>query len=223
MVEVICIVKRETTGRKAGGEGVEQAAIAKKTIAVEGVDPEAVERLAELAIVARELAMDGAIEAIVAVPVAGSIGGIVADACGKNCAAGLAGLVLHGDANEVHQHPFRLSIQSSGKEGKAVSHAIALEFVVNDGQASFFESADAHAGGLKLRPGEEHHLAVAGAQVSLWSDLGSSLGIHHADLIRGHGKVGKRLVRPVDRGRHHLCVEAGCEKGRENEPSGQKD
>ena len=113
----------------------------------------------------------GAVEAVVAVRRAGVVGGVVADAGGKNGAGGLGcDWFFIVDADEVDQAAFRLAVRMrrvADKEREAVGHAVALELVVNDGQAALFEGADAHAGGLQFRAGKEHQLAKAGAQVAL--------------------------------------------------------
>ncbi len=94
---------------------------------------------------------------------------------------------------------------------------------MDDGQAALFQGSDAHGGGLQLGAGEEHQLAVAGAQVALGSDLGGCLGIRYADLIDGLGEVGEGLAGAVDGGRNHLGVEAGCGQRGKSETGKQED
>ncbi len=197
----------ETARGVAQRECVEQATVAHETRIGKAVDPVRAELLAKLAVFAGDLRLARAIEAVVAVAAACVIGCVVTDAGGQNRPCGLCALVLDGHADEVHRRTYRLAFLNAlcrGKHGEVVNQPIALKLVVNDGQFPFFERADAHAGWLKFRPGKEHELAEAGAQVAFGSHLSGRLGIHHSQFIRRMREVRERLAGAVDGRVDHL-------------------
>ena len=130
--------------------------------------------------------------------------------------------VLHLHANEVHQGSALFSVERCREEREAVDDAVAREFVVHDRQMALLERADADAGGLEFRAGEEHELAEPCAQVAFRRDFRGGFGAHDADLVRGLGEIGKWLTGLVNARRNHLCARARRRDENDGESGGAK-
>jgi hypothetical protein len=102
--------------------------------------------------------------------------------------------------DEVDEGAFGLTVKGGGDEGEVIENAVALKFIVEDGESAPLKGADADAGGLQLRSGKEHEFAEAGAQVAFGCNLSGRLGIHHSHFISRMGKVGEGLAWAVNGG-----------------------